>query len=708
MDRMKSLRLCLLATLLMSAWTAWSDDIQFRADEYTTNFETKKTRAKGNVVIQIEDRTLKADQVEFDGPTGQMTAIGHVFFTQGRFEIRGEHVELNMRDGLGNFSNAVLKVQDSITIESRFLSRVSPSRYRAEYGKITSCQDCPQSWSLVGSSLDVEVEGFAEIHHALFQIKDDPWVYFPIFYFPVKTKRQSGFLIPQVKYSNELGSQVALPYFHVLSSHSDATYEYRYMTAGGNRLGAEYRGVYSDRSFLNLHAGILQNGSVANVPDTRMGYSVDQRQQLTKHLTERFRGEWARDTRYSANFPNEYQSTLLPTLINEPSLSWQNERFFVSGVARVENDNLPRSTSVLKSQNIKGPIHTLPELTVSLPTESFWGPFRAGADFKTTSFRRKGGSVDPGTNWIRTGDRATLETDIRAAEHFFGLFLWDPSIRTRSDVYNFQAQNSPGAAYRGRVIFDQKISAESSRVFAADFGDVKAFRHTMTPYLRHSFAPPDAKTLHPFFETSNAPRFDLFDPNSPDVAQIQLGSVSEEQRLHQHHLVTFGLSSRLIARSGTYVRSYADVLSVRVERDYNLLTQDFGRILISGGGAWAGFSANTSISLDPKTSTSDMRNEVAYGSSHFDFSGFQTVSPTAEAYGLGTAIKAIGAWTVAAKLSFDAKVNRFYEQSYTTLFNSDSKCWYFSFVASRGPLDHDFDYKPMIGLVFNEGQKAPF
>ena len=68
-----------------------------------------------------------------------------------------------------------------------------------------------------------------EVHHdkknkvinyknAWLQVYDKPVLYFPKFFHPDPTvKRQSGFLIPELSSSNNLGNYLSVPYFKVIS-----------------------------------------------------------------------------------------------------------------------------------------------------------------------------------------------------------------------------------------------------------------------------------------------------------------------------------------------------------------------------------------------------------------------------------------------------------------------------------------------------------
>ena len=64
---------------------------------------------------------------------------------------------------------------------------------------------------------------------AWLKIYDKPVLYFPKFFHPDPTvKRQSGFLIPSVSDSNNLGISLNIPYYNVISNNKDFTLRPRF------------------------------------------------------------------------------------------------------------------------------------------------------------------------------------------------------------------------------------------------------------------------------------------------------------------------------------------------------------------------------------------------------------------------------------------------------------------------------------------------
>jgi hypothetical protein len=693
---------------LLSQEEAGKENFTFSAQKYRSNLETNITYLEGDVHIESENKSLKAQYIEIHGKSGEVVAKNKIEYKQGALLVKAESAELNVKNGLGVFKDAVVRITDQLYMEGKEIARYEEDRYKLKHGKVSTCQDCPQSWSLAGAQMDVEIEGYAEIHHALVQILDTPVAYIPLAYFPVKTKRQSGLLLPQFASTDDLGFQMGIPYFWAISEDADATLEYRPMTKGGHRLWNEFRYTYSPRSFVLGNWSMTRNEQVIDVPLDRWGMSIQQKYQLTPYLTERYAGEWASDTRYSQHFEKDFRGNRLPTLVHEPSLQWVRGNEYAILDAKIHTDNLPRN---LSSSDDQKEIQSLPHLGLAYPSFGLIGPVRLNwqADYLVlrrydADARHYQRSTDP-NGWIRTGDRGTVIQSVKAPLNT-AYFVYEPSAEMRFDHYSFAAPGVPGSASRGRFFFNQELESEVWKVY--DLGEnreMKAVKHSLIPSLRWSYVPRDALTIHPFFFQKDAPRFDLFDHDSPDAAKVSLGTISEEQRLGHHHLLTAGLGTRIVGRYGTDSdRSYQEHFGANVSQDYDLLVEDLGKLMVSVFGAYVPWSIRTDMAVNVRTWKSDVRNEVAYAVSRYKLYVFQNIRSETKNYGGGGYLRAIGPWSLTADVIYDMLTKQMQEQTYNIAYESPSKCWLFEMGFNKVP-NRRGSFYPNFRLSYQEQMK---
>jgi hypothetical protein len=678
----------------------------FKADKYSTNVDTGLTHATGGVEVYFKKQVLAADVVDLNTKTQKVLGQGNVSFTEGRLSIKSESADFAMDVGLGKFTQAVLEVKDEIYVEAHVLERYQESRYRAINGKLSPCMNCPQDWSIEGTWIDLELEGYAEIHNALIQVRDVPVMYVPLLIFPIKTKRQTGFLIPQISYSNELGTQLHVPFFWAHSDSSDSTHEYQFIDKAGHRLTNEFRYVYSDRSRLGVRASVLKNTSLPALPDLRYGFSATERFQITPRITQRLQSETASDTRYTRQFEGDFPSYRFADLVNEPSLTYQDTRQYAWLTATLARDNLPRLGPREEA------IHRLPYMGYAVPSEQIVGPVRGDFGVEAVSFYRRSGGLDPNTNWLRGGNRGTLTGRLFAPLPLSSFVNWTPRVDGRSDVYSFpdrRAGDSAGAA-RGRLIVSQELSTEIFRVFSVGGSDLKAVKHGFQPSLRWSYSPPEIKTDHQFFDLNYSPRFDLFDPASPDVSGLQLGSISDEQRLRPHHLLTWSLVQRVVGRYGEANRSYTQFLSASLSQDINLkrnLINEYrlSPLFLTFTGAYGAWSVTSQLAFNSNTGKTSVVNEMAFAKSRYRLGALQNIQPGTEVYGLSGSLSALGPWSLGASATYNAFVKQMDRQVYSADYTSPSKCWIFSFALTQKAGTPGFAFDPLIRVVFSESIK---
>jgi hypothetical protein len=689
-----------------------SGPVQFSADHYETNLSTRVTNARGNVVVEIGERRLEADSVDLKLLEDLVEARGRVKVSEGSTSIEGDEAYVEIASSRGEFKNAVLRYGTTLYVEGRKLEALGEDRYRVSNGKVSFCQDCPQSWSVFGTSIELEIEGYAEIHHALFQIKDQPVAYFPVFYFPIKTQRQSGFLVPEMGFQpDELGFLIGQPYFWAIAQDQDTTFQYTYMTLGGHRVSNEYRYLYSDRSYVNTKFSYVRNHSIPEVDPDRFGFSMNQRYQINRNWVQRYSGELASDPRYTENFDADFFNNKMPTLTNKLSLAWQDDLLWAYVQGFWNTNNLMRREEFgVPSQ---GSLHAVPEFRAAAPSFKLLGPLRVHTDLEYLRLRREGLSVDPDTNWIREGDRTVLRTRVFLPLYLGDMALSQTSVDFRADAYRFEAPGFEASAGRARVAVEERVSAQLFRVYQVDLGELKALKHIWEPSVSWGYSPNDALSRHPFFGQEGAPRFDIYDPWSGDISQ--LSTSAEEARLRPHHLASWGLGTRIVGRFDRRgSRHYEELMGLRLSQDYDLLVQEAKRLNILAFGAYAGWRVRSEIALDVQTGEANVLNEVSLSRAALDLSVSQSIRTDREQYRGSTRLKFLKPWSFYYAGIYDARSeredwkDRFQEQSFQLRYDSDaSKCWFVSLDVSSRPNPDNPDrnrvrYHPRIGLVVNE------
>lgn len=228
--------------------------------------------ARGRVRITQEGRELKADWMAFSNQTRRGVASGGVVFTDGVDTIYAEFIEFDVDTIEGVMYDAAFDAQrNQMELRGEEIVKTGDRTYKFRNGEFTTCR-CPDAdgrepWQLKVGEADLEVEGYGTARNARFEVLGVPVGWLPWMIFPLKTERQSGFLIPDANYSSRNGFEVGVPIFIAAGDPVNLLITPRYMSKRGIKgdLAAEY--VFGEQSGGDLFGSYLDDREVK--PGTR-------------------------------------------------------------------------------------------------------------------------------------------------------------------------------------------------------------------------------------------------------------------------------------------------------------------------------------------------------------------------------------------------------------------------------------------------------
>lgn len=222
---------------------------RINADKMTYDQNTDQTTASGNAVIQKQQLKLTADEVRYNRTSLKGEAQGNVTLTTGEDRLTGERMEMDLSTGTGTLYNGTLFLKEkNYHVTAKEIRKTGEEKYTAEEVTVTTCDGDTPDWSITGKKLEVTLEGYGIIHHGAFRVKDVPLLYTPFFMFPAKSKRQTGFLLPQFGSSDRRGAEYNQPFFWAVNENSDITLYNHFMGRRGNKPGIEYRYILDEKS----------------------------------------------------------------------------------------------------------------------------------------------------------------------------------------------------------------------------------------------------------------------------------------------------------------------------------------------------------------------------------------------------------------------------------------------------------------------------
>ena len=105
----------------------------------------------------------------------------------------------------------------------------------------TTCDPPSPAWCFKGKNIDAVTGDRLKAKDASFRIKDVPVLYTPYLWTPIGTERKTGFLMPDIGYSNTRGFYFDIPFYWAITENRDATLFLDDYSKRGFGEGLEYR-----------------------------------------------------------------------------------------------------------------------------------------------------------------------------------------------------------------------------------------------------------------------------------------------------------------------------------------------------------------------------------------------------------------------------------------------------------------------------------
>ena len=517
------------------------------AEELTYDREKNLVIAKGRVTIARAGSLLTADEVRIDRETKEAEAIGNVQLSDPQGTVRAERFHVNLEDETGTLTGGdVYLPATRLSVSGDRFEKSYGQTYHIENGRFTTC-DCgvgPPTWSIAGDEVDITLDGYGLVSGATFEILDVPVFYLPKAAFPAKVSRQSGLLAPQLGYSQKRGFTFLQPLYVVLNKSADATIsadveteariggilEYRY--AAGESSHGTLNGSFFDETLRNNPERDVVNTNVADpdIPDQRWSVTADVSQELPfgargyadalavsddlflrEIPTFSFDPEYERELRtrrYTSSRVGAYRLWDQATLIGE-AVYYQDF---------IQEDDLT--------------LQRLPQVTLFASERFFDRRLKLRFQGEGVNFVRDEGFDGPRGDFMPSAEvpfrwQEYLRGSLRAA---FRETAYAMDDRTLLQPVTEQGGLDPviegpqldSSASRELFIGGADVGTELQRIFVVDGENVEKLKHTIEPAVEYLFV--------------------------PDVDQDDLPSYDFTDRIAQRNLVTYGLTSRLLAK----------------------------------------------------------------------------------------------------------------------------------------------------------------
>lgn len=568
--------------------------ISIQADKL--EFDSKKNiyTTQGNVEIVQDNRVLKADMIKVNQETKEAEATGNITLTTGEDILTSDRMEINLDTQKGTiYDGKLFFKRENLHLTGKKIEKWDKDRYRIIDGTFTTCDTPSPPWKFAAKEVNVNTEGYATVKNATFYIKDIPVLYLPYIIYPVKIKRQTGFLLPSsIGYSNNGGAEITLPFFWAISDNMDATFSLDYRSKRGVGEALDYRYIFSKNSFGTFYLYHMREtdsyrgweakqngGDLINGPDrTMLRYRHEQyfdpsfyaKADVT-HISDInfFRNFGQIDKDFSKDFGQIVEDRSKEKVVSTVFATKQWHNFSLNSKLMYTKDLEKEDKTTLQS---------LPSLAFEASKQSILGsPLFYSLTSAIDNFWREEG---------QTGQRVDINPKLLYTFHT-DYFELEPEIGARETIYRLTEGEDKIYTRRSYDLNLGLITTAFQRIFDVDGEILKKLEHSIKPELKYTFI--------------------------PEVSQGSLPYFDPVDRIDKKNSLTYSLISNLTGKiyEGTDDPYYHKLVRLKLSQSYNFSdtrtsTDDSRRIFSPVSGQLDIYPAkNTSLRLDGEYNTYD-------------------------------------------------------------------------------------------------------
>lgn len=330
------------------------------------DYELGITELSGDVQLFFKEQYISCDHAVVYEKTHIVEAKGNLVISSPTVYVEGDRAVLNYSDNTGVIENGFIK-SGQVIFQGKVVRKLGPDAYQAEYSSYTACTTCPTAWTFTGTRMHAEIGGYAYIKNPIMRIANVPVLWLPYLVIPLKSERQTGFLIPSLEYSGEDGFVLGLKFFWAIDRSQDILFTLKNYTRRGFKLLGDYSYMLSHDSYGNLNFGVMNDHMFSIDPNSggesrRWFLTYEHHYELPEGFSQKAKANLVSDIWYPRDFWLEMPGRGDPALENRVSLTHNTD----SSHASAEIDYY---INMLQSQPIasdSATVHRWPELRYSL------------------------------------------------------------------------------------------------------------------------------------------------------------------------------------------------------------------------------------------------------------------------------------------------------------------------------------------------------
>lgn len=502
--------------------------------------------AQGQVQIDQGERRINADRVQVDEITKIAILTGNVVIVLGEDIFTGKQGRFNLVTRCGELYGARLFLRrNHFHVESPTIRRTGDNTYFAEEAKVTTCDADRPVWSFSVSQLSVVMEGYATGKDAKLRLGGVPVLVLPFAVLPVKTERQSGFLMPAYGQHKAGGTVVELPFYWAMSNNADTTLYQTFLSNRGYMQGVEFRRLGHQGAAANFRFFYLDDGKENQPTNHRYWAAGMMNQPLPEDWHLRLTVDRVSDANYLSDFNfgymglNRYSRELLSTFGRDLEQQEVNTRLSTLQFTRNFSwANLTAYGNYYERLNSADPnlFNRAPALSLSslaLPIGNL--PLYFGLNSSYAYYLQNQGM---------NGDRLDFHPQLMLQGQPLSFLSFNSRVGFRETLFRIDHNVPPGPpkGYTSRQLFDSQVGLSSA--WARNYRQKEAG----TSFIRHILRPEVTYWNIPRYDPARYPSFDPFDRGWVARADRNLPVVDGDDPIGGVNALTYGISNNILWR----------------------------------------------------------------------------------------------------------------------------------------------------------------
>ena len=523
------------------------------ADRVSISKEKGILTALGKVHLKYQGRKVEAGKIEYYYQKGFLVISEGVRLYDEEVEFSFERVEVDLKTQQSTFYNGSIYVKkEHLMVTAKRLEELSRDHFAVYDARFTTCDNCDKAdWRIRIGKGKLTLGGYATGSNLVLEIRDKSFFWLPYAFFPAKTNRESGLLVPSFSSSVTKGTRLTVPIYLVTSGHTDLTTTFDYMSNRGVKTGGEFRLHLNDISKEVLEAHYINDRKFGG-SRYRVRFDGNASGKFPFFLTGRI--DYASDKGYYPDFEDDILLRTTRQVLTEISTGVEGKNYFFETSGSYIHD-------IQEVQDDRTTIQVIPSLLYQLKDKRLIPHIFGGSRIWVTNYySRKDGSTQKGGASISG----------RMPFRLFEFLTFIGEMEFVDNLYYYK-RDTGKRGYKNYLYWDTRGTIKTS--LNKNYGiSGETIVHKVEPYITIQ----DTKRIY----GASPEKIDPFD-NAPEKRRIiigvgnrvntlrESGQVEETGRIQVKYSYDFNrnvdLSSKLIDPFSDYFRTYQDQIDIAVD-----------------------------------------------------------------------------------------------------------------------------------------------